>query len=357
MHCMRQPQRGLPLLRYLPLPLSSLERSEDDAAAKQSRPLAFCSSSRSVWPVSPVRRCSPVCEGVCCARVCGGVRVCVRTHRTGRTPRRRWPRNIDLLAVRAVSSVGRAQRVAVLVSASQAVAVLLFCVNLFPFRVSIQRHFVVGCRLIHYNKRYDRGSTEPPAFGVRKFSKCYVVREIQHRPLVLVLNNKFYASRGGIVFDKENFIGRLSQFWISPRTGSRRFIVNIEIPAHPPYRPDLAPCGFYLFPKIKEEFRGKRFADAEEAVAEYEKAVAASRIRCWRMTYESNWSFSLSRKTRDRQQINYYAIDRLLRRHQEAGGHFTRRRARRRGTLTLLISSDDVTTVHVDLVTGNTKSN
>ena len=28
---------------------------------------------------------------------------------------------------------------------------------------------------------------------------------------------------------------------------------------HPPYSPDLAPCDFFLFPKIKKELGGKRF--------------------------------------------------------------------------------------------------
>ena len=33
---------------------------------------------------------------------------------------------------------------------------------------------------------------------------------------------------------------------------------------HPPYSPDLAPCGFWLFPKLKENLRGSRFETIEE---------------------------------------------------------------------------------------------
>lgn len=33
---------------------------------------------------------------------------------------------------------------------------------------------------------------------------------------------------------------------------------------HPPYSPDLSPCDFDLFPKIKESMRGVRFPDLEE---------------------------------------------------------------------------------------------
>ncbi len=34
---------------------------------------------------------------------------------------------------------------------------------------------------------------------------------------------------------------------------------NMEMLAHPPYSPDLAPCDFFLFPRLKNELRGHRF--------------------------------------------------------------------------------------------------
>ena len=37
-----------------------------------------------------------------------------------------------------------------------------------------------------------------------------------------------------------------------------------EILMHPPYSPDLAPCDFYLFPKLKEHLRGHHFQTIEE---------------------------------------------------------------------------------------------
>ena len=33
---------------------------------------------------------------------------------------------------------------------------------------------------------------------------------------------------------------------------------------HPPYSPDLAPCDFWLFPKLKNSLKGQRFADLSE---------------------------------------------------------------------------------------------
>jgi hypothetical protein len=34
--------------------------------------------------------------------------------------------------------------------------------------------------------------------------------------------------------------------------------------AHPPYSPDLAPCDFLLFPSMKGQKKGKRFAHVRE---------------------------------------------------------------------------------------------
>ena len=33
---------------------------------------------------------------------------------------------------------------------------------------------------------------------------------------------------------------------------------------HPPYSPDLAPCDFFLFPRLKRDLKGKRFGTVEE---------------------------------------------------------------------------------------------
>ena len=40
---------------------------------------------------------------------------------------------------------------------------------------------------------------------------------------------------------------------------------------HPPYSPDLAPCDFWLFPKVKMTMKGKRF----ESIQDIEAATIA----------------------------------------------------------------------------------
>ncbi len=39
---------------------------------------------------------------------------------------------------------------------------------------------------------------------------------------------------------------------------------GIQMVAHPPYSPDLAPCDFFLFPRMKSELRRQRFRGREE---------------------------------------------------------------------------------------------
>ncbi|GFW99473.1 putative mariner transposase [Trichonephila clavipes] len=49
----------------------------------------------------------------------------------------------------------------------------------------------------------------------------------------------------------------------------KRFLAKHSIPVleHPPYSPDLAPCDFCLFPKVKSALKGTRF-ESVEAVKE-----------------------------------------------------------------------------------------
>nr|CAH7722444.1 unnamed protein product [Callosobruchus chinensis] len=46
----------------------------------------------------------------------------------------------------------------------------------------------------------------------------------------------------------------------------KQFLAKKSIPVleHPPYSPDLALCGFYLFPKIKSSLKGTRFESVED---------------------------------------------------------------------------------------------
>jgi hypothetical protein len=42
---------------------------------------------------------------------------------------------------------------------------------------------------------------------------------------------------------------------------------------HPPYSPDLAPCHFFLFPKMKLKLKGRRFDTIEEIQTESRRVL------------------------------------------------------------------------------------
>jgi hypothetical protein len=42
---------------------------------------------------------------------------------------------------------------------------------------------------------------------------------------------------------------------------------------HPPYSPDLAPCDFFLFPKMKLNLKGRRFDTIEGIQAESRRVL------------------------------------------------------------------------------------
>ena len=57
---------------------------------------------------------------------------------------------------------------------------------------------------------------------------------------------------------------------------------RITVLEHPPYSPDLTPCDFFLFPKVKSALKGTRFetVDAVKAkVAEVMKGLSEDDLK------------------------------------------------------------------------------
>jgi transposase len=48
---------------------------------------------------------------------------------------------------------------------------------------------------------------------------------------------------------------------------------NMTTVLHPAYSPDLAPCDFYMFHKIKLRLKGRRFLSIEEIQAELQQVL------------------------------------------------------------------------------------
>jgi len=55
----------------------------------------------------------------------------------------------------------------------------------------------------------------------------------------------------------------------------RKFLTknNVSTVPHPAYSPDLAPCDFYVFPKMKLWLKGRHFASIEEVQAESQQIL------------------------------------------------------------------------------------
>jgi len=47
--------------------------------------------------------------------------------------------------------------------------------------------------------------------------------------------------------------------------------LGFQVIPHPPYSPDLAPCDFFLFPKLKEHLKGTKFNSNEKVKAEVKR--------------------------------------------------------------------------------------
>jgi len=54
---------------------------------------------------------------------------------------------------------------------------------------------------------------------------------------------------------------------------------KIAVIPHPPYFPDLAPCDFFLVPKLKLKLKGRRFDAIEEIQAESHRLLDTGRKR------------------------------------------------------------------------------
>ena len=67
---------------------------------------------------------------------------------------------------------------------------------------------------------------------------------------------------------------------------------NMTVISHPPYSPDLAPCDFFLFPRMKCKMKGKHFADVSEVKKKMPKVLNNSSTeefqKCFQQ-WEKGW--------------------------------------------------------------------
>jgi histone-lysine N-methyltransferase SETMAR len=69
---------------------------------------------------------------------------------------------------------------------------------------------------------------------------------------------------------------------------------GVQLLPHPPYSPDLAPCDFFVFPRVKDRLRGNRFNTAEDAIEAYESALQSLGEADWHSCFET-WFLRMNR--------------------------------------------------------------
>ena len=62
---------------------------------------------------------------------------------------------------------------------------------------------------------------------------------------------------------------------------------GFQLTSHPAYSPDLAPCDFFLFPKVKDCLRGRQFGSAEEAADAFDGVVDGLSAADWQHCFDS----------------------------------------------------------------------
>jgi histone-lysine N-methyltransferase SETMAR len=158
---------------------------------------------------------------------------------------------------------------------------------------------ITPCSTLKVNRRF--GGTSPPSSGSNKSSRLIVfffdVKGIVHREFVhpnTTVNSDFcYDVLRRL---RENVRRKRSELWRNynwllhhdnaPADTSLKtteFVTNsmVMVP-HPPYSPDLAPCDFALFPKLKMKLKGRRF----ETVSWHPKGIASGAFEAWEKLWD-----------------------------------------------------------------------
>ena len=80
----------------------------------------------------------------------------------------------------------------------------------------------------------------------------------------------------------------------------KRLLAKYSIPMldHPPYSPDLAPCDFYLFPKVKSALKRTRFESVEAVKEKVARVLKELREEDFQHCFEQ-WKILMER-CRDR---------------------------------------------------------
>ena len=133
-----------------------------------------------------------------------------------------------------------------------------------------------GCESVEDEERSGRPSTSKTQENVERLSE--MIRS-NRRLIIREISEDLNISYGSIqnILTTDLNMRRVSAKFL-PRVltveqKEQQFLSNkhITVCPHPPYAPDLAPCDFWLFPKVKMTMKGKHF----ESIQDIEAATTA----------------------------------------------------------------------------------
>jgi hypothetical protein len=71
---------------------------------------------------------------------------------------------------------------------------------------------------------------------------------------------------------------------------------SIPLVPHPPYSPDLAPCNFFLFPRLKSTLKGKRFqgiAEIQLNTTQQLQAITKQAYQTCTEKWKDRWNYCI----------------------------------------------------------------
>lgn len=102
-------------------------------------------------------------------------------------------------------------------------------------------------------------------------------------PRVIDDSRQFLSRRSPLLLHHDNAPAHSAH-----QTGNFLAENNVALVGHPPYSPDLAPCDFFLFPRVKAKLRGRRFPSVDDAVTSYLDEINRITPDEWTECYQ-NW--------------------------------------------------------------------
>ena len=126
----------------------------------------------------------------------------------------------------------------------------------------------------------------PEGFGSSFVSKGETVHQYFYQQVFIRLHDRVRRTRRALWSDKSCLLHH-DRAPAHNAVSMRQFLVKKQIAAldHPPFSPNLAPCDFWLFPRLKIVIKRTHFSSSEEITASVTKELKSLKqefAKCFR---------------------------------------------------------------------------